>query len=814
MSEHPSPPNVGENAQSAALSALKLLMGDDSDTTAGAPTVDLEKVAPVDKKKLPFNPNQLLDRLKGLIGKSEVTGDVNEVTVVGKSVPTAKELFTLFLAMFPRKERGPMSVSESVRKAAVISEIVIGLKNLIDSKRTEKAARTVDDPAAPDAAQTIQKNVLSIPPNPENSQDKKPVATSMSPAALAMADAEDALSFLNEPTTNTGAEVKKAETLQERLKRLRGVAENLTDSPTLTLEQKSLISKILESLTVENATAAVEKAVKDSSTVPWQTTLLTGAGFLTKLAFTQFVKSNARSVLAQTLVSAGAVGVAAPAAGAVLSFAFDSGRLLSGGTKALYESAAQHTQSALTTGWFGAHGIKGRESEAEYKKNINNGRYLGGASGILLFGLRKLGAGLNMFRSAGVQTALGVTRDRHYISKEMERLKDISDQAQYEEKLRNAVEVYQVDDGMYWSDVMKIGRRLARLRAMGGDNYGDGDVYGPEGSRLFKVDKRHDAAAMKRYHLAMDKVIRDSHVLTHDQQAEWIREFDDVERKTKDKLKKIAALTLGSLGTFATASCFELLKVFGEKLEENANIFKDWFTKAADSEIDSDGGLDSLDSDNLFDKPDESIETPEPAPTPESTPEPVVPEPTPEPAPAPEPTPEPAPASEPTPEPVPTPEPLPDQDAGLVRLADYMKDDAQPHYVENAIRSAVVEQNILDTDLVRPNGIVNFIKNMSNIMNDGLAQPAQPDSFYAIIEGNTMPTSLPTDAVGYFFSQDQLENLAQAANDAYKLQEAGSELSDLQELIVGLGDGNLETIEEVRNNAQLFEQVLAVANQQ
>lgn len=834
MSEAPYPAPIANHeqrkvdAQSRVLAALHQYLNE----------VETSSVTSHEDKQTPSR----VDRLKEFIKtQREAAGRTYERFASKENMKTAAELYALFLTMFPQQKEKIERLKSAMDTANRYLDNIRVFKGLLKKKdavplkeRQTQPEESVEGRAIANAAGAfdfLDGFSFEEPEEPADDFDDE------------YDDVEDTDD--EEPEEQAGAHgVARREQAKKHLDELRAL-QQLSEDAALSAEQRSLLSKIVEGLTVENATAAVEKAAKDASTVPWQTTLLTGAGFLAKAALTQVIKSNARSVLAQTIAASGAVEVAAPAAAGILSFVVDSGRLYSGGTKALYESAAQHTASALTTGWLGAHGIKGSESEAEYKKNINNGRYLGGASGILLFGLRKLGAGLNMFRSAGVQTALGVTRDRHHISEEMKGYESITNQSEYDERLKAEIEAENLEDpesdvvGISWSEVMQIGKRLARLRAMGGDKYGDGDVYGPAGSGLFKVDVSHSAQEMKRYHEALDRVIRESDVLSNKQKEQWIREYDDAERKTKDKLRKFAALTLGSLGAFATASCFQLLKMMGEKLEENPNLFKDWFARVTNSEKNE---LHSTEGNALDSKPPERIhapdvvQQPETAPIPDTSTAPDTSAPnTEQPVEAghstdsgheTQPT---VPDSSTTPDATSTHEApaVVDTDhvvvgsavegqhqTELVRLADYMEDDSQPHYIENAIRSAVVEQKILGTDLVRPNATVNFIKNLANMLNKGLAQRAQPDSLYATLEGNTIPTSLVADSVGYFFTHDQLENLAKAANEAYQLQQAGGDLTDLQEIIVNLGDGNLETIAQVSNNAQLFEQLLTVANQQ
>jgi hypothetical protein len=107
--------------------------------------------------------------------------------------------------------------------------------------------------------------------------------------------------------------------------------------------------------------------------------------------------------------------------------------------------------------------------------------------------------------------------------------------------------------------------------------------------------------------------------------------------------------------------------------------------------------------------------------------------------------------------------------------------------------------------------IINNLYKAINIDND--INNIKTDSAFAIL--NEASSSLPEDVIGWFFSEDQIENLASQVESAIISEKNGEELSDLQKTFVTLGsisDSVKIIIQELTSDSSLIEELIDVAN--
>lgn len=317
---------------------------------------------------------------------------------------------------------------------------------------------------------------------------------------------------------------------------------------------------------------AKELVDKMKGSVPWQTLVLTVPSIAKGVAVS-VAKKEAKGVVTSALSNTLEVGSAVPGASAAVATIVEGIRLLANGSESMYKSATQHT-AAATFSW-GNSERTGSESEAEHKKNKKEGRFR-----VPSRLLRKIAVAMNAFRSGATQVGMGVTRDRSKVSKMMDAIEQAggrfdanSEDVQF--KLKEAIR----EKELSFEDIIVLGKRLGRLRAMG--KYGDIDVYGKEGAKGIRafgkdwldnsVNAEHTPEKMQLFHEALNAVVHDEtfwHSLrgnlftdakmnftmrVSELQTDWDKEYLDIKRKGKDLAGKALALAGTAVGTFMMA---------------------------------------------------------------------------------------------------------------------------------------------------------------------------------------------------------------------------------------------------------------------
>ena len=124
-------------------------------------------------------------------------------------------------------------------------------------------------------------------------------------------------------------------------------------------------------------------------------------------------------------------------------------------------------------------------------------------------------------------------------------------------------------------------------------------------------------------------------------------------------------------------------------------------------------------------------------------------------------------------------------------------------------------QNNSRIDVANINGTTNVIKNLYRALNANTQMGAIGlDSTFAI--PYELGGELPEGAVGWFFSEDQIENLAPQIDEAINAFNKGEELTEIQELMINLNSTNdvvAKTIDELNGNPELFQQFMDIANE-
>jgi len=140
-------------------------------------------------------------------------------------------------------------------------------------------------------------------------------------------------------------------------------------------------------------------------------------------------------------------------------------------------------------------------------------------------------------------------------------------------------------------------------------------------------------------------------------------------------------------------------------------------------------------------------------------------------------------------------------------------------------------------DVQNINGTTNVLKNLYKALNLNVDMGViQPDSSFAV--ANALGGELPEGAVGWFFSEDQIENLAPEIDRVIQLNNAitaldrgevlselqrslidanptGSNLSELQQTLINLNSTEsvvASTIDELNRDPDLFKEIMDVAN--
>ena len=550
-----------------------------------------------------------------------------------------------------------------------------------------------------------------------------------------------------------------------------------------------------------------EKKRNSLNDVPAQVWILNGLKPVLQAGINFFARSKARGIGTAAASLAGLGEFASPVAGAAVGLAADTILVALGGGAALYDSAAQQTAAGLTTGWAGDRGRTGSESEAEYQKNINKGKYLRGLSGLPLFLLRKVGMGFNALRSAAVQVALRVTQDRSIVSQNMDKIssdlekKDVENTV-VEQKLTDWVN----GENVAWKDVRKLGLALSRLRAFGGDTYGDKDVYGEEGSGMHPVNKNHDSEQFKVLHEALNRVVMASEKFDEKQKQEWAAWYDDDSRKGKGHERVALALAGSAAGTFATLGFVTAFReLFGDKISASeAAAQKEGIKNQIKQQGEQSAGTST----------DQTTETPiiveqTTIQGGEQIPEVL------------------------NPDGVPIPEDLipdgtvPEGDGGF-NLIDAIKgfiergEITQEEIVGlgndqvpwNAILSKVLENPEINSD--SPLGITDVIKDIWKAAHVGLdVGTIGPNSNFALFIGNEIPTSLHEGTVAWFFSEDAINNLGLAAEQAFQAQASGEELTTIQQIMVDLRDNRMNYQDlATPENRQYLQQLFNISSQE
>ena len=108
--------------------------------------------------------------------------------------------------------------------------------------------------------------------------------------------------------------------------------------------------------------------------------------------------------------------------------------------------------------------------------------------------------------------------------------------------------------------------------------------------------------------------------------------------------------------------------------------------------------------------------------------------------------------------------------------------------------------------------ILNNLYKAINIGND--ISVIQLDSAFAI--PHDLDAELPEGAIGWFFSEDQIENLSLEIDNAINLANNGEKLTDIQQVLVNLnstGEVVVKTINELNENRSILKELIDKANE-
>ncbi len=559
------------------------------------------------------------------------------------------------------------------------------------------------------------------------------------------------------------------------------------------------VESTLAGITPEEVAAEVDRLNASLSVVPKQTMVLTTAHAIARVAVIMVVRGKAKELTAEAIATAlDSSAIASPAAAALIAAGMDAYRIKTGGMAKMYESAAQHTKSAVFS-WKNET-ITGSESQRENEKNRSEGKW-----SLPRKLLRKVGSAMNAFRSATTQVAMGVTVARSKVSEELSNFNvdaQLTDE-QLKEKILAAFTNRKIDT----NDVLNLGKTLARLRVMG--NYGDIDVYGQEGSGWNKVNKAHTPEMMAQLHRVLNELVQSGQIkssISWNQEGfkkDWDEEYNDVDRKGKDKLRKTFAVSGSAVATFVTAGF--ITKLVDKIAHFDAEKFKAEHTQEVDQQVQSED-LDSVASSDVEDSEmHHSVETDKFPKVPDDQDATDVPSSTE------------VPPVEHTPETVthvgvPSSTTTAETPTVLSESAAELRDLGNDKLPWDAIMSSIRHNNALEVTNI--NGTTNVIKNLYRALNANVdVGTIRADSSFAI--PHELGGTLPDGAVGWFFSEDQIENLAPQIDEAINAFNAGKELTDIQEVLIHLNSTEgvvSSTIDELNRNPQLFQEIMDIAN--
>lgn len=608
------------------------------------------------------------------------------------------------------------------------------------------------------------------------------------------------------------------------------------------------VESALATTTPEEVAEEVNRLNASLSVVPKQTMVLTTAHAVARVAVIMVVRRKAKELTAEAIATAlGTSTIASPAAAALISAGMDAYRIKTGGMAKMYESAAQHTKSAVFS-WKNET-ITGSESQRENEKNRSEGKW-----SFPRKLLRKVGSAMNAFRSATTQVAMGITVARSKVSEELSNFNvdaQLTDE-QLKEKVLAAFTNKKIDA----NDVLNLGKTLARLRVMG--NYGDIDVYGAEGSGWNKVNKAHTPEMMAQLHRVLNELVQSGQIkpsISWNQEGfkkDWDEEYNDVDRKGKDKLRKTFAVTGSAVATFVTAGLvtklvdkiahFDAEKFKAEHTQEvDQQVQNEDLDNVASSDAEHSGIHHSVETDKFPKVPDDHDSTDVMAPVtgaesvdtsttetdtevphvdtdvPSSTEVPHVETPHTNVPSTTEVTPTEVPPVEHSPETVthvgvPSSTTTAETPTVLSESAAELRDLGNDKLPWDAIMSSIRHNNALEVTNI--NGTTNVIKNLYRALNANVDMGTiRADSSFAI--PHELGGTLPDGAVGWFFSEDQIENLAPQIDEAINAFNAGKELTDIQEVLIHLNSTEgvvSSTIDELNRNPQLFQEIMDIAN--
>ncbi len=567
------------------------------------------------------------------------------------------------------------------------------------------------------------------------------------------------------------------------------------------------VEAVLVTITPTQVEEQSKKLLGFLKDVPKQTMLLSLAKPLAKVALGMLIKKEIKSVTATTLTHIlGSGSLAVPGASALVAAGADAIRLHRGGVAAMYESAAQHTLSTMTT--VRGKELKGSESQKEFEKNrIEKKR------SIPIKLIRKIGTAMNALRSATTQVAFRITAERSDISKKLNSI-DANSVGQISDKVKEAYTAGKLSK----YDILELGHKLARLRSMG--FYGDIDVYGAEGSGWNKVDKRHTPELMAQLHNSLNEMIQRGELnnFNENDKKRWDQEYSDVDRKKKDRMRKGFAVAGSALATFFTASGVSLLveKIseidFGKLATDFKGLVRDTFdsneiksTNAIIPEVDATGV--EVDETIIPDTDDADVDV-ETAVTPDAddTDSVVGATDTPD-------TDDADVEVEATDAPDAADTEAEVEQAAVVEQVAELRDLGNDKVPWDAIMHSIQNNSRIDVDNL--NGTTNVIKNLYRALNANTEMGVIGlDSTFAI--PYELGGELPEGAVGWFFSEDQIENLAPQIDEAINAFNRGEELTEIQELMINLNSSNevvAKTIDELSDNPELFQQFMDIANE-